>query len=45
MLQDFGDIVLHVFTPETRKLYDLERLWADADRVDWQAHLDGATNP
>jgi ribosome-associated protein len=41
ILQDFGDIVLHVFTAEARKLYDLENLWADAVAVDWQAFLDG----
>jgi ribosome-associated protein len=35
ILQDFGDIVLHIFTPETRQMYDLEHLWADAERIDW----------
>jgi ribosome-associated protein len=38
ILHDFGDIVLHVFSPEARKLYDLEHLWADAPRVDWKSH-------
>jgi len=33
VLQDFGEVVLHVFTPEGRELYDLEGLWADAPRV------------
>jgi ribosome-associated protein len=41
ILHDFGDIVLHVFSPEARKLYDLEHLWADAPRIDWKAALDG----
>ena len=33
-LLDFGSIVVHVFTEEARKFYDLERLWADAENVD-----------
>ena len=33
-LLDFGSIVVHVFTDEARKFYDLERLWADAEEVD-----------
>ena len=30
----YGTIVVHVFTEEARKFYDLERLWADAEVVD-----------
>ena len=33
-LLDFGSIVVHVFTEEARKFYDLERIWADAENVD-----------
>ena len=33
-LLDYGSIVVHVFTEEARKFYDLERLWADAETVD-----------
>ena len=33
-LLDFGSIVVHVFTDEARKFYDLERVWADAKQVD-----------
>ena len=35
-LLDYGCIVVHVFTDEARKFYDLERLWADAEQVDLQ---------
>ena len=33
-LLDYGSVVIHVFTEEARKFYDLERLWADAEVVD-----------
>ena len=32
-LLDFGTLVVHVFTEEARKFYDLERLWNDAEKV------------
>ena len=34
VMLDYGCLVVHVFTEETRQLYDLERLWADAEKVD-----------
>ena len=33
VLLDFGCLVVHVFTNETREFYDLERLWNDAKEV------------
>ena len=36
IMQDYGDIVVHVFDPESREYYDLEHLWADAPRLDWR---------
>lgn len=31
-LLDYGDVVVHVFQPDTRAFYDLERLWGQAPR-------------
>jgi len=36
VLVDYGDIVIHVFDRETREYYDLERLWADAPRIEFE---------
>jgi ribosome-associated protein len=33
VLVDFFDFVVHVFTPDTRHFYDLERLWGNATRI------------
>ncbi len=33
ILADYGDFVVHVFTPRTRGFYDLERLWGGATRT------------
>lgn len=36
IVQDYGDVVVHVFDPDTRDYYKLEELWADAKKVDWE---------
>ena len=35
-LLDYVDVVVHVFGDEERAYYDLERLWSDAPRVEWE---------
>jgi len=35
LLLDYGDFVVHVFSVEARSHYALERLWADARRIEW----------
>ena len=36
LVLDFVDVVIHLFDPATRAHYDLEMMWDDAPRVDWQ---------
>ena len=36
VLMDYGGFIVHVFDDETRTLYDLERLWNDCPRIDWE---------
>ena len=34
---DYGEVVAHVFTDESRRYYNLERLWGDGQLVEWQS--------
>ena len=34
ILLDYFDFIVHVFGPETRVFYDLERLWGNAERIE-----------
>jgi ribosome-associated protein len=36
VVQDYGDVVTHVFDADSRAYYNLEDLWADAPRCDWK---------
>ena len=44
LLMDFSSVVVHVFTDEARKFYDLERLWGDAQEMDLNQILEGPDN-
>ncbi len=49
ILMDFFDFVVHVFTPEARQFYALERLWGSAVRIEFPdpdaASAPGAIQP
>ena len=41
VLIDFGDVIVHVFSDEMRHYYEIERLYRDVPKIDWEA--DSAT--
>lgn len=45
VLIDCNDAIVHVFDPETRERYDLERLWRDAPHLTLSIALDREEDP
>ncbi|MCC6124506.1 MAG: ribosome silencing factor [Pirellulales bacterium] len=41
ILLDYGDLVIHLFEPETREYYALEQLWSQAKRVPFEPQAKG----
>jgi ribosome-associated protein len=44
VLIDCNDVIAHIFDPDAREHYDLERLWSDAPEIDvsaWRGEPDG----
>jgi ribosome-associated protein len=37
-LIDYGDVVVHVFLDSVREFYEIERLYMDAPRVEWESN-------
>lgn len=36
VLMDYGDVIIHIFYEPVRSFYDLESLWSEASRLDWE---------
>ncbi len=41
VLMDYGDVIIHVFYEPVRFFYDLESLWSEAARVEWEQGPNG----
>lgn len=39
ILLDFSGFIVHIFLTEERAFYNLERLWGEAEKVDWEVLL------
>jgi len=33
VLMDYGDVIVHIFAPEVRSYYELEKLWSNATLI------------
>ena len=44
VLLDYGSVIIHVFTPQMREFYNLERLWQDGEPVPAEQLLNGRSN-
>ncbi|PSO46241.1 MAG: ribosome silencing factor [Actinobacteria bacterium QS_8_72_14] len=44
VVRDFGEVVVHVFTEDQRRVYDLERLWREAPAEDYGPAETGPTS-
>jgi ribosome-associated protein len=38
-LLDFGCVIVHVFSEDMRSFYSLDRLWSDAEKIDYKEFL------
>lgn len=36
IVQDYGDVIVHIFLPEEREFYDLEAFWGHAERLEFK---------
>lgn len=44
ILMDYGDVIVHIFSPEDRLFYDLERIWRDGTSVEREALVSCTTD-
>lgn len=44
VIADYDGVMIHVFSAEMRDLYDLEKLWKDAKRIELQNIEQGISN-
>jgi ribosome-associated protein len=38
ILQDYGDVIVHIFMPQEREFYNLEAFWSHGDRIPFESN-------
>lgn len=36
ILMDYGDMIINVLTKDMREKYNIEKVWADCETIDWE---------
>ncbi|MEH2360322.1 ribosome silencing factor [Nostoc sp.] len=45
VLQDYGDVIVHIMTPKEREFYNLEAFWIHAERISLPESDEGESKP
>ncbi|WP_017316924.1 ribosome silencing factor [Mastigocladopsis repens] len=45
VVQDYGEIIVHVMLPKEREFYNLEAFWGHAERIEFPTSIDGGGKP
>ncbi|MDF5738091.1 MULTISPECIES: ribosome silencing factor [unclassified Nostoc] len=45
ILQDYGDVIVHIMTPKEREFYNLEAFWIHAERISLPESDEGESKP
>ncbi|MBW4685053.1 MAG: ribosome silencing factor [Komarekiella atlantica HA4396-MV6] len=45
VLQDYGDVIVHIMMPKEREFYNLEAFWIHAERISLPKSDDGGSKP
>lgn len=40
ILLDYGDVIVHIYSPDAREFYHLEKFWADAEEIETMSLLE-----
>ncbi|BAY47093.1 iojap-like protein [Scytonema sp. HK-05] len=45
VVQDYGEVIVHIMLPSEREFYNLEAFWGHAERIEYPTSVDGGGKP